>query len=162
MLLGWISKIRKKKKKKTRKPQKLDIRWSTSEFFPVKHIDFLSPPPNRRDENISKYQLLFLPHTFSLTCHSIVIVEVNCQPFGILGPEIVLGFTLSLTGEWEWLCSRLRSHYLLFYCGISTNVNEWKKWLLHLGNLAQTTKNFPNIVSNITQHNQLLAKHKII
>ena len=37
-----------------------------------------------------------------------------------------------------------------------------KKWLLHLGNLAQTSKTFPNIISKITQHNQLLAKHKII
>ena len=37
-----------------------------------------------------------------------------------------------------------------------------KKWLLHLANLAQTSKTFPNIISKITQHNQLLAKHKII
>ena len=36
-----------------------------------------------------------------------------------------------------------------------------KKWLLHLGNLAQTTETFPNINSKIMQNNRLLAKHKI-
>ena len=72
----------------------------------------------------------------------------------------------ALLVKWEWLCSRLRAHYLLSKSktpDISKNVNEWKKkWLLHLGNLAQTTKTFPNIILKITQHNQLLAKHKII
>ena len=40
---------KKKTNKQTRKPQKLVIRWSTAEFCLVKHLDFLSPPPNRRD-----------------------------------------------------------------------------------------------------------------
>ena len=53
-------------------------------------MDFLSPLPNQRDENTLKYRLLFLPHTFSL---------LNCQSVGILDPEIVLSFTLGLTGE---------------------------------------------------------------
>ena len=36
------------------------------------------------------------------------------------------------------------------------------KWVLHLGNLAQTIKTFPNIISKTTQPNRLLAQQKII
>ena len=72
----------------------------------------------------------------------------------------------ALPVKWEWLCSRLRDHYLLSKSRHLTSpqmlTSEKKKWLLHLGNLAQTSKTFPNIISKITQHNQLLAKHKII
>ena len=72
---------------------------------------------------------------------------------------------LALPVKWEWLCSRLRDHYLLSKSRHLTSpqmLMSEKKWLLHLGNLAQTSKKFPNIISKITQHNQLLAKHKII
>ena len=51
-------------------------------------FSFASAKPT--SENTLKYRLLFLPHTFSL---------LNCQSVGILDPEIVLSFTLGLTGE---------------------------------------------------------------
>ena len=34
-----------------------------------KHVDFLSPFPNRRNENTLKYCYIYLPHTFSLICY---------------------------------------------------------------------------------------------
>ena len=130
-------------------------------------MDFLSPLPNQRDENTLKYRLLFQPSLFLWYVTVIVIIELNCQSVGILSPEIVLSFTLSLTGEMRLWNFALGWEIIIFF----QNQDTWhlhkcwwvkKKWLLHLGNLAQTSKTFPNIISKITQHNQLLAKHKII
>ena len=85
---------------------------------------------------------MFTPHTAHLFCYVtvIVIIWVNCQSVGILWPEIVLSFTLSLTGKMR--VTLLRSHYLLSkltYLTSSLMLRIKKKWLLHLGNLAQTT-----------------------
>ena len=67
----------------------------------------------------------------------------------------------ALLVKWEWLCSRLRAHYLLSKSRHLTSpqmIMSKNKWLLHLGYLTQTTKTFPNIIPKITQHNHLLAK----
>ena len=52
----------------------------------------------------TRWKYLKIPITFSTTqlffeCYSIAFKEVNCQSVGILGPEIVLNFSLSFTGE---------------------------------------------------------------
>ena len=119
-------------------------------------MDFLSPLPNQRDENTLKYRLLFQPSLFlwfvTVNIHSKPrdCLELYFEPYRWNESDFALG--------WE---------IVIFY----QNQDTWylgkcwwvkKKWLLHSGNLAQTSKTFPNIISKITQHNQLLAKHKII
>ena len=67
--------------------------------------------------------------------------------------------------KWEWLCYRLRGHYLLSKSRHLTSpqmLMSENKWLLHLGNLAQSIKTFPNIISKTTQPDRLLAKQRII
>ena len=166
-LLGWISEIRKKERK-TKKPQKLTLTYQMEHRRLLSSqtygFSFASAKPTR-------WKYLKIPIAFSTVTFSLIRYRY-CYYRGELPiswhskPRDCLELYLE-PYRWNESDFALGWEIITFY----QNQDTWhlhkcwwvkKKWLLQLGNLAQTSKTFPNIISKITQLNQLLAEHKII
>ena len=77
-----------------------------------KHMDFLPPLPNRRDEIALKCRLLFLPHTFFLKRYGYCYYRGELPNSWHTMTRDYLKPYFELYWWNEWLCSRVRSHYL--------------------------------------------------
>ena len=128
------------------------------DFLRLRHTNEMKIP-------LKKSNCFFLPHTSPLIRYSYCYYRGELPTICHSRPRDCLYFYFE---PYWWSENDFAigwGHYLLSKSRHLTSpqmLMSENKWLLHLGNLAQSIKTFPNIISKTTQPDRLLAKQKII